>query len=360
MREGKQCLILAINPGSTSTKAALFENGTQLALQVIRHSPDDFRNCTTLMDQKDIRMKSIMEMIGSYGIGMDKLDAVVGRGGLTKPIPSGTYGISRKMLDDLSTGFASTHPSSLGPVIAHEIGEKHGVPSYVVDPVVVDEKEPIARISGIPQITRRSISHALNAKAVARRVAADLGKKYENCRFVVAHMGGGVSVAAHRYGRMIDVNDALYGEGPFSPERCGGLSVEQVVQMCFSGDYTKDEMIGFTTKKGGMAAYIGTNDLKEAEKRILEGDNEAALIVDAMAYQIAKEIGAMGAVMEFRVDGIVLTGGLAYSSRFTGAIKNYVSGLAPVYVYPGEDEMRALAEGALRVLAGEEKALEYI
>ena len=352
-------LILAINPGSTSTKAAIFRGDRPIAVQTIRHGPDDFRGCTTLIDQKDIRMRSIAALFEEQGVEMGDLDAVVGRGGLTKPIPSGTYAVNDKMVADLSSGFASTHPSSLGPVIALEIGRKNGIPSFVVDPVVVDEKEPIARVSGIPQITRRSISHALNTKAIARRCARDLGVKYEDCRFVIAHMGGGVSVAAHRYGRVIDVNDALYGEGPFSPERCGGLPVEQVVQMCFSGEYTKDEMIDFTTKKGGMSAYIGTNDLKEAERRILDGDGEAALVVDAMAYQIAKEIGAMGAVLEFRVDGVILTGGLAYSNRFTGLIKNYVAPLAKVHTYPGEDELQALAEGALRVLSGEETASIY-
>ena len=352
-------LILAINPGSTSTKAAIFGNSRQVAGQTIRHAPDDFRGCVTLLEQKEIRMRSIAQLLSEQGIGADELDAVVGRGGLTKPIPSGTYKINDKMIADLSSGFASTHPSSLGPIIAMEIGKKYGIPCFVVDPVVVDEKEPIARISGIPQITRRSISHALNTKAIARRCAGDLGLKYEDCRFVIAHMGGGVSVAAHRYGRAIDVNDALYGEGPFSPERCGGLPVEQVVQMCFSGEYTEADMVAFTTKKGGMAAYIGTNDLQEAERRILEGDAQAALVVDAMAYQIAKEIGAMAAVLEFRVDGIILTGGLAYSNRFTGAIKNYVAGLADVHTYPGEDELLALAEGALRVLRGEEAACRY-
>lgn len=311
------------------------------------------------MDQKTVRMQSIIDMLSGVGIAMEDLDSVVGRGGLLKPIESGTYEINEKMLEDLSTGFAAGHASTLGALLANEIGKKYSIPSFIVDPVVVDEREPIARISGIPQITRRSIFHALNAKAVARLCAADIGKKYEDCRFVVAHMGGGISVGAHRYGRVIDVNDALYGEGPFSPERCGGLPVEQVVQMCFSGEYTKDQMVAFTTKTGGMNSYLGSNDLREVEKRILEGDENAAMIVDAMAYQVSKEIGAMAAVLEYRIDGIVLTGGLAYSKRFTGAIKQKVDPVAEVYTYPGEDEMPALVSGALRVLRGQETAAEY-
>lgn len=352
-------LVLAINPGSTSTKAAVFRDENEIAASVIRHSPDDFAGCANLMDQKSIRMRSIEAMLAGNDIAMEDLDAVVGRGGLLKPIESGTYEINERMLEDLSTGFASSHASTLGGLLAHEIGIKYSIPNFIVDPVVVDEMEPIAHISGVPQIRRRSIFHALNAKAVARICAANIGKKYEDCRFIVAHMGGGISVGAHRYGRVIDVNDALYGEGPFSPERCGGLPVEQVVQMCYSGEYTREQMVAFTTKTGGMASYLGSNDLREVEKRILEGDEKSAIIADAMAYQVAKEIGAMAAVLEYRIDGIVLTGGLAYSKRFTGAIKQKVDPVAEVYTYPGEDEMAALVGGALRVLRGQETAARY-
>jgi butyrate kinase len=305
-------------------------------------------------------MKSIIEILAQNNINMESLDAVVGRGGLVKPIKSGTYTVNDEMIRDLSTDFALTHASALGGIIAAEIGRAYNIPAFVVDPVVVDEMEPYARVSGIPEISRRSVFHALNTKAVARRCAADIGKKYNECRFVVAHMGGGISVGAHKYGMVVDVNDALYGEGPFSPERCGGLPVEQVVQMCFSGKYSKEEMIAFTVKKGGMRAYLGTNDLRTAEKNIAEGDEKSALIVDAMAYQVAREIGSMGAVLEFKIDAVILTGGLARSRRFTDQIKQRLESVSSVMVYPGEDEMTALALGALRVLRKEERAAVYV
>ena len=352
-------LILAVNPGSTSTKAAVFRDEEQIAGSAIRHRPEEFAGCDGLIDQKAIRMKSIIEMLDKSGIKMDSLDAVVGRGGLIKPIESGTYVVNDAMIRDLSTGFASTHASTLGGIIASEIGRTYDIPAFIADPVVVDEMEPLARISGIPEISRRSIFHALNTKSVAGRCAADIGKKYGECRFVVAHMGGGISVGAHKNGRVIDVNDALYGEGPFSPERCGGLPVEQVIQMCFSGKYTKADMIAFTVKTGGMMAYLGTNDLVSVEETIAKGDEKSALIVNAMAYQVSKEIGSMAAVLNFELDAIILTGGLARSEMFTGWIKRRVESVAPVMICPGEDEMSALAMGALRVLRKEERAAVY-
>ncbi|MDR1916651.1 MAG: butyrate kinase [Synergistaceae bacterium] len=353
-------LILAINPGSTSTKTAIYRDEEALDVSVISHVPEEFAQCSGLIDQKPIRMKSIIEILAQNNINMESLDAVVGRGGLVKPIKSGTYTVNDEMIRDLSTDFALTHASALGGIIAAEIGRAYNIPAFVVDPVVVDEMEPYARVSGIPEISRRSVFHALNTKAVARRCAADIGKKYNECRFVVAHMGGGISVGAHKYGMVVDVNDALYGEGPFSPERCGGLPVEQVVQMCFSGKYSKEEMIAFTVKKGGMRAYLGTNDLRTAEKNIAEGDEKSALIVDAMAYQVAREIGSMGAVLEFKIDAVILTGGLARSRRFTDQIKQRLESVSSVMVYPGEDEMTALALGALRVLRKEERAAVYV
>jgi butyrate kinase len=350
---------LAINPGSTSTKAAVFRDEEQIALRVIRHRPEEFAGCDGLIGQKAIRMKSITGMLDQYGIEMNSLDAVAGRGGLIKPIESGVYIVNDAMIRDLSTGFASTHASTLGGIIAYEIGHEYNIPAFVVDPVVVDEMEPCARISGIPEISRRSIFHALNAKAAARECAADIGRGYGECRFIVAHMGGGISVGAHKNGKVIDVNDALYGEGPFSPERCGGVPAEQLIQMCFSGGYTKEEMISFTVKTGGMMAYLGTNNLEAVEENIAKGDEKSALIADAMAYQVSKEIGSMAAVLEFKVDAIILTGGLAYSERFTGQIARRVESIAAVMIRPGEDEMSALAMGALRVLRNEESASVY-
>lgn len=352
-------IILAVNPGSTSTKVALFENDQPVAKKTIRHVPGDFEGCEGIVEQKSIRNQFIFDFMAEESISPGDLDAVVGRGGLVKPIDSGTYEINDKMLHDLSKGSASTHASSLGGIMAAEIGRQFGIPAYTVDPVVVDEMEPCAKISGIPGIERRSVFHALNTKAVARLCAAQLGMRYEDGRFVVAHMGGGISVGAHHYGRVIDVNDGLNGEGPFSPERSGSVPLTPLIEICFSGRYTKEEMITMVTSRSGMKAYLGTNDLIKVEKMVRNGDEFAALIMDAMAYQVAKEIGAMVTVLEGRVNAILLTGGLAYSMRFTGAIKQRVDQIAPVLTHPGEDEMSALAKGALRVLTGKEKVAAY-
>lgn len=351
--------ILTVNPGSTSTKAALYENDRLVAQTTIRHAFGDFADCAAVMDQKDIRTECIRRFLAENNVEEKELGAVVGRGGLVKPIDSGTYEINDKMLRDLSKSSAGAHASSLGGIIAAEMSRRHGIPAYVVDPVVVDEMEPFAKLSGIPGIERRSVFHALNTKAVARSCAQQLGVRYEDGRFVVAHMGGGISVGAHQYGRVIDVNDALNGEGPFSPERSGSVPLQQLIEMCFSGRYPKDEMLDLVSRRGGMLAYLGTNDLIKVEKMIRNGDEFAALVMDAMAYQVSKEIGAMAAVLEGRLNAIILTGGLAYSLRFTGAIKNRIDQIAPVLTHPGEDEMSALAMGALRVLTGKERASIY-
>ncbi len=351
--------ILAINPGSTSTKIGIFENRTCKSERVIRHKVKELEGFSTVSEQKDLRTRYIEEFLSEEQVNPSELDAVVGRGGLIRPLDSGTYLINQKMLEDLSGKSANQHASALGGIIAAELGKKYEIPAYTVDPVVVDEMDPLAKLSGIPGVERRSVFHALNAKAVARSCAVSLGMKYEDGRFVVAHMGGGISVGAHRYGRVIDVNDALYGEGPFSPERSGGVPLYQLVEMCFSGHYTKDELLSMITKRGGMLAYLGTNNLKEVEDMIRKGDEFAALVMDSMAYQVSKDIGAMVAVLEGRVNAIVLTGGLAYSTRFTGAIKQRVDQIAPVLTIPGENEMSALADGVLRVLSGAEKAAEY-
>lgn len=352
-------LILVINPGSTSTKIAVFENDQVIMEKVIRHPSNDFANCMSILDQMPIRLNYINSALKEAKIELERLDAVVGRGGLIQPIDSGTYHVNEKMVEDLIDSAAMIHASSLGGLIAADIGKRFDIPAYVVDPVVVDELESCARLTGFPGVHRRSAFHALNTKAVARQCAEDMGINYEDGRFVVAHMGGGISVGAHRYGRVIDVNDAISGEGPFSPERCGAVPLESIIEMCYSGRVTKEDMLGMVTKHGGMIAYLGTNDLIKVEKMIREGDEYAALVVDSMAYQVSKEIGAMVAALEGRVDAIILTGGLAYSIRFTGVIKQRVDRIAKVVTYPGENEMEALANGALRVLTGKQRVSEY-
>ncbi|MDR0719041.1 MAG: butyrate kinase [Treponema sp.] len=348
--------ILAINPGSSSTKFAVYDNETSLMEENTRHN-EKIRSAK-ITDQKETRRGCIMKALEEAGIAPASLDAIAGRGGLIKPIESGAYLINKKMLDDLESS-AALHASSLGAIIAAEIAGPLSIPAYVVDPVVVDEMDRNAKLTGMPGIERFSIFHALNQKAIARRMAAKMGIPYENARYIVVHLGGGITVGAHRYGRVIDVNDALSGEGPFTPERTGGIPAVPLIKMCFSGEYTETEMVEKVTKRGGMLAYLGTADLREVQKMINDGDEFAALTLDSMAYQTAKEIGAMAAVLEGLVDAIILTGGLAHSTRFTGAIKQRVDKFAPVHVFPGEDELLALMAGVLRVLRGEEPAAVY-
>ncbi|MCL2834216.1 MAG: butyrate kinase [Treponema sp.] len=351
--------ILAINPGSTSTKFAIYDDDTCILEKKIRHDAAETSHYNSVLEQKEMRRICIMKDLEKAGIDYKSLDAIAGRGGLLKPIESGVYIINEKMLEDLNTASAAVHASALGAIIASELAASLSIPAYVVDPIVVDEMDRNAKLTGIPGIERSSIFHALNHKAIARRLAEQLGKPYENARFVVAHLGGGISVGAHRYGRVIDVNDALSGEGPFTPERSGNVPAVPLINMCFSGEYTREEMFEKIVGKGGMKAYLGTSDEDEAQKMINNGDEFAALVLDSMAYQVSKEIGAMCAVLEGLVDAIILTGGLAHSSRFTGSIKLRVDKLAPVYVFPGEDEMLALASGVLRVLRGREKPAYY-
>jgi len=351
--------ILTINPGSTSTKFAVYDDESAIFTQVIRHDKDDLLQYKSILDQRKYRKDCILSSLEEAGIEERSIDAIAGRGGLLKPIESGTYVINKTMLEDLQTATAAIHASALGAIIASEIAGDFSIPAYVVDPIVVDEMDRNAKMTGMPGIERSSVFHALNQKAIARRVAEKINKPYENARFVVAHLGGGITVGAHRYGRVIDVNDALSGEGAFTPERTGGIPAIPLIRMCYSGEYTESEMIDKVSKKGGMLAYLGTNDLRLVQKMINDGDEFAALVMDSMAYQVSKEIGAMTAVLEGKVDAIILTGGLAYSNRFTGAIKQRVDNLAPVYVYAGEDEMFALMSGVLRVLRGQEIASRY-
>jgi butyrate kinase len=352
--------ILAINPGSTSTKVALFKGTEEIWSDTQRYDSARIREFPNIPAQESFRLEEIRKALSRMKTDVGALDAVVGRGGLLRPIPGGTYAVNGAMLEDLRSCRFGSHASNLGGPLARNLAdEAGGKPAFIVDPVVVDELMDEARLSGIPEIERRSIFHALNQKAVARRAAAEIGKPYEEVNFVVAHMGGGISVGAHRKGMVVDVNNALDGDGPFAPERAGSLPAGELVKYAFSGNVELGEMIRKMVGGGGLVAHLGTNDLREVERRIGEGDEQADLVFRAMAYQVAREIGARATVLSGEVDAVVLTGGLAFSDAFVEAVMERVSFIAPVKVYPGEDEMAALAQGALRVLAGEESALEY-
>ncbi|SET59891.1 butyrate kinase [Salinibacillus kushneri] len=355
----KNFRILVINPGSTSTKMGVFDQTQCIFEKTIRHSSEEIQSFSKLIEQYDFRKQTILEHLDYEGINISKLDAVCGRGGLLRPIQGGTYAVNNQMIKDLKDGFNGEHASNLGGIIAHEIATGLNIPAFIVDPVVVDELDDLARYSGIPEIPRKSIFHALNQKAVARKVAEDLKQNYENTRLIVTHMGGGVTVGAHKQGRVIDVNNGLHGDGPFSPERAGTVPAGDLISMCFSGDYYMDEVMKKIVAHGGLMGYLHTNDALEVEKRIKNGDKEAEQVYEAMAYQIAKEIGSASVVLQGKVDAIVLTGGLAYGNTFVDLIKSRVKWIADVFTYPGEDELLALAEGTLRVLQGEEEAKNY-
>jgi len=355
----KDYKILVVNPGSTSTKVALFSNEQFLFEKKIKHSNEELSIFPKIIDQYEFRLEIILNFLKEKGIDYSTIDAVVGRGGLLKPIASGTYRVNEKMLEDLRKGTSGEHASNLGGILASGIAKKLSIPAYLVDPVVIDEMKPIARISGMPEIPRVSILHALNQKAVARKAALDLGKKYEKANFIIAHLGGGISVGVHCQGKIIDVNNALNGEGPFTPERSGGVPIGALVELCFSGKFTKDEIMKKIKGKGGLVAYLNTNDVREVLSRIKQGDKKAKLILEAMAYQVAKEIGAGATVLKGQIDAIILTGGIAYANEFINMVKDRISFLSLVMIYPGEEEMLALCNGALRVLKGEEVGKIY-
>lgn len=352
--------LLIINPGSTSTKIGIFEDETLLFEETLRHSTEELAPYNLIVEQMDFRKKLILDFLESKNFDIKELSAVVGRGGLLKPIPGGTYATSEALLHDLRIGFQGQHASNLGGLLAREIAEPLGIPSYIVDPVVVDELEPVARYSGLPELPRISIFHALNQKAVAKRYAKEKGVPYDSLNLIVAHMGGGVSVGAHRGGRVIDVNNTLDGDGPFSPERSGSLPTGGLVKLCFSGKYTQAEIAKKLNGKGGLTAYLGTNDMREVTKMAFEeGNQEAENVFHAFTYQVAKDIGAMAAVLCGKVDQIILTGGIAYGEQVVKEIEERVGFISGITVYAGEDELLALAQGGLRVLRGEEKALDY-
>jgi len=352
--------ILAINPGSTSTKISLFEDTRETFTDTIRHGSRDLAVYRRVVDQLDFRMNEIEKMLSSKNVSTDSLDAAVARGGVLHPVPSGTFEINERMLEDLRACRYGEHASNLGALIAARIARRAGVSSFIVDPVVVDELEEISRLSGHPALERLSRFHALNQKAVAREAARMLKKDYESLNLVVAHLGGGISVGLHKKGRVVDVNNALNGDGPFAAERSGTLPAGDLVDLCFSEEYSHDEIKRMIKGEGGLVAYLGTNSAIEVIKMIEAGDGKAEIVYRAMAYQVAKEIMGLFAGAEGKIDAVVLTGGIVYDRTYIVPwIEKMLGKAAKLIVIPGEEEMRALALGALRVLRGEEKARRY-
>jgi butyrate kinase len=353
-------LLLVINPGSTSTKVALFLNDKLIQEATLRHDVSDLEEFNNIIEQLDFRKQVIMDFLIEHKYRLNQIDVFVGRGGMLKPLKSGgTYLVTEKMLEDLRTCKYGSHASNLGALLASSFAKPLNRPAYVVDPVVVDEFEDIARVSGQKLIERKSIFHALNQKATAKRHARAMKKHYEDMNLVVVHLGGGISVGLHKKGRVVDVNNALGGDGPFSPERTGTIPTYPLVELCFSGKHTEKEVKKLLVGQGGLVSYLGTNDGRVVEDRISQGDAEAQFYFEAMGYNIVKYIGAMVFASRCKIDGVILTGGMAYSKYLVEYIKSYVDKIVPVYVYPGEDEMRALAEGTLRVLKKEEKLQAY-
>lgn len=350
--------ILAINPGSTSTKLAVFRNSREVASKSISHPVDEIGKFKRVTDQTDMRYTHVLSFISEVGI-LHKLSSVVGRGGLMRPIPSGVYNVNNAMLEDLSSGKYGEHASNLGAIIAQRVATAANIRAYIVDPVVVDEMDDVARITGHPDIQRMSRFHALNHKSSARAAASKLGKPYEECNLIVAHLGGGISVGAHKKGRVVDVNNALYGDGPFSPERCGTLPIGDLVKLCLSGDKTEAEIKKALAGRGGVVAHLGANDLRIVEEKIKNGDAKAKLVLDALIYQVAQEIAKHGATLSGDVDAIVITGGIAYDKGFVKTLSTRIKFLARVIVIPGEREMISLATNVLAVLRGEREPMEY-
>ena len=353
-------LILAINPGSTSTKMAVYEDETPIVVRSISHTQEELSQFDDVIEQHDFRKQLVLDEIERIGLPL-KFDAVIGRGGLVKPIQGGVYELNEAMLQDTYSGIAMhNHACNLGCLIAHDIASQiPGCRSFIADPGVVDELNDYARISGSPLMGRICIWHALNQRAIARRYAAGIGKRYEDLNLIICHMGGGISVAAHDHGKAVDANNALDGEGPFSPERAGSLPAVDLIRLCFSGKYTEKQLLKRIAGKAGLNAHLGTADVREVERRIEDGDTRAELILNAMIYHIAKNIAALSAVLYGKVDAILLTGGLARSEYVIPRLRERIEFLAPVYCFPGEDEMGALALNALAVLRGQREVKVY-
>ncbi|MBS9347910.1 butyrate kinase [Listeria welshimeri] len=351
--------VLTINHGSTSTKLAVYQGDKVLFEETVRHTMQEFADFNNVQEQFDFRWQVLRRVMDAFGYDVNNLDAVVGRGGLLRPVAGGTYMVTEKMLADLKTNKYGEHASNLGAMLAKKLADTLDIPSFIVDPVVVDEMQPIARFSGNELIARKSIFHALNHKAAGRKIAKKLGSDYEKLNFVIAHLGGGISVAAHRQGKAVDVNNALDGDGPFSPERSGSLPMNDFLEACFSGKWNKRELHDLIIGRGGMISYLGTNSMLEVEAKVKAGDEKAIQAFDAMAYQVSKEIGACSTVLHGKIDAIILTGGLARSDLFTSKIIEQTNWIASVIIEPGEDELEALNSGVQRVLAGLEKEKLY-
>lgn len=350
--------ILSINPGSTSTKIAVYENEQPLFVKTIDHPTGELERFDNVSDQFDMRKNHVLQVLEENGVAADSLAAIVGRGGLLPPVKSGGYLVNRAMLDELRFGRAKPHASNLGALIAHSIAEPLGIPAYIYDAVSADELSAVAKITGIPEIIRQSFCHVLNSKATARKAAARLGKTYQEMNFIVAHIGGGISVSAHARGKIIDVitDDA----GPFSPERAGSVPLDYIIDICYNSGYSQKELMAKLKKNSGIKGLLGTNDCREVERRIACGDEYAGRVYEAQAYQIAKGIGEMAPPLYGKIDAVILTGGMAYSQYITQEVTRRVEYLAPVIVMPGENEMDALTMGALRILREEETAHEYV
>ena len=349
--------ILAVNPGSTSTKISVSDDESLIFEATINHSREELKKYRRISDQYEMRKDLVVEEVRRHGLEV-KFDAIIGRGGLSKPVKSGVFRVNDQMVEDQRKALHQ-HACDLGCIIAHEIAGEVGCPSFVADPGVVDELAPEAKISGSPLLPRYCIWHALNQKAIARRHAKAQGKRYEDMNLIICHLGGGISIAAHERGLAIDANNALDGEGPFSPERAGSLPAADLIRLCFSGRYTQDQLIKRVSGEAGIIAHLGTNDMIEVERWIEHGDKHAELILNAMIWNVAKCIAAEGAVLKGKVDAILLTGGLERSEYITDRVRERVEFIAPVYIYPGQDEMKALTENALAVLRGERKAMDY-
>lgn len=356
----KQYRVLALNPKSTKTIISVFHNDLCIFKETIHHNTKFKNDMTALNNEVAIRKTQILRLLSDAGINMSKLDAVSAIGGLLRSIEGGTYLVTQDILIDLKNSFNGKHASNLGGILAYEIAQGLNIPAYIVDPPVVDELCHLAKFSGLPEIERISIFHALNQKAVARMAAKELNKTYENVNLIVAHLGNGITIGAHEKGKVIDVNNGLHGDGPFSLERAGTIPSEALISLCFSGEYSKDDIIRKITYKGGLKAYLNTDDLNEIEERIANNDEYAKTVVEAMAYQVAKEIGSMAAVLSGNVEGVVLTGELAKSKLLTDFITERVIWIADVFLYPGEYDLQAINAGTLRVLKNEEQPKEYV
>lgn len=352
--------VLAINPGSTSTKIAVFEGEKRLFDHSLSHSSEELARFPTIASQYEFRRLAIAEVLSAKGFDLESLAAVVGRGGLLHPIPGGVYRVNEDMKADILAAKYGEHASNLGALIADDFASRLGIPAYIADPVVVDELSDLARISGHKLFQRVSIFHALNHKAVARRFAAERGVKYEDLNLIIAHMGGGVSVGLHRKGRVEDVNQALSGEGPFSPERSGTLPASMLAKLCFSGKYSEKEVLRMISGAGGMVSFLGTNDMRDVEKLHRAGDSAGTLYYEAFIYQVGKAIGALAAAAHGAVDGIILTGGIAYGKEIVEGLTAMCSFIAPIVVYPGEGELEALAKAGLGALSGAMQVREYV